>query len=30
MLDPHGALATIDAMGRQKEIAERVVEQEGD
>ena len=29
MLDPHGALVTIDAMGRQKEIAERIVGQEG-
>jgi predicted transposase YbfD/YdcC len=30
LLDLHGALVTIDAMGCQKEIAEQVVEQEGD
>lgn len=30
MLDLHGTLVTIDAMGCQKEIAEQVVEQEGD
>src|SRR5205823_3307824 len=30
LLDLHGALVTIDAMGCQKEIAEQIVEQQGD